>query len=91
LPFEAILEKPKKELLNKRENQPLMMLAIGRLRLSKVHAINNLGLGEAKVIFDQSASTLLRSSKKEIIEDARARIEAPAQSYPWEVIQNCTS
>jgi len=44
--------------------------------IKEVRAITNLGLGEAKALVDAAPSTLLEGAKKEVAEDAKAKIEA---------------
>ena len=44
--------------------------------IKEVRAITNLGLGEAKALVDAAPSTLLEGAKKEVAEEAKAKIEA---------------
>lgn len=44
--------------------------------IKEVRAITNLGLGEAKALVDAAPSTILEGAKKEVAEDAKAKIEA---------------
>ena len=44
--------------------------------IKEVRGITNLGLGEAKALVDAAPSTLLEGAKKEVAEDAKAKIEA---------------
>jgi large subunit ribosomal protein L7/L12 len=44
--------------------------------IKEVRAITGLGLGEAKALVDGAPSTLLEGAKKEVAEDAKAKIEA---------------
>ena len=44
--------------------------------IKEVRAITNLGLGEAKALVDAAPSTLLEGVKKDVAEDAKAKIEA---------------
>ncbi|MEZ7857758.1 MAG: ribosomal protein L7/L12, partial [Aquiluna sp.] len=39
-------------------------------------AITNLGLGEAKALVDAAPSTILEGAKKDVAEDAKAKLEA---------------
>ena len=44
--------------------------------IKEVRGITGLGLGEAKALVDGAPSTLLEGAKKEVAEDAKAKIEA---------------
>jgi large subunit ribosomal protein L7/L12 len=44
--------------------------------IKEVRSITGLGLGEAKALVDGAPSTLLEGAKKEVAEDAKAKIEA---------------
>ena len=44
--------------------------------IKEVRAITNLGLGEAKALVDGAPATLLEGAKKEVAEDAKAKLEA---------------
>ena len=44
--------------------------------IKEVRAITNLGLGEAKALVDAAPSTILEGAKKEVAEEAKAKIEA---------------
>jgi len=44
--------------------------------IKEVRAITNLGLGEAKALVDAAPSALLEGVKKDVAEDAKAKIEA---------------
>ena len=44
--------------------------------IKEVRAITNLGLGEAKALVDASPSTILEGAKKDVAEDAKAKLEA---------------
>jgi large subunit ribosomal protein L7/L12 len=44
--------------------------------IKEVRAITNLGLGEAKALVDAAPSTILESAKKDVAEDAKAKLEA---------------
>ena len=44
--------------------------------IKEVRAITNLGLGEAKALVDGAPATILEGAKKEVAEDAKAKLEA---------------
>ncbi|NQV92117.1 MAG: 50S ribosomal protein L7/L12 [Candidatus Aquiluna sp.] len=44
--------------------------------IKEVRAITNLGLGEAKALVDAAPSTILEGAKKDVAEDAKAKLEA---------------
>jgi large subunit ribosomal protein L7/L12 len=44
--------------------------------IKEVRAITNLGLGEAKALVDAAPSTLLEGAKKDVAEEAKAKVEA---------------
>lgn len=44
--------------------------------IKEVRGITNLGLGEAKALVDAAPSTILEGAKKEVAEEAKAKIEA---------------
>ena len=44
--------------------------------IKEVRSVTGLGLGEAKALVDGAPSTLLEGAKKEVAEDAKAKIEA---------------
>ena len=44
--------------------------------IKKVRAITNLGLGEAKALVDAAPATILEGAKKDVAEDAKAKLEA---------------
>jgi large subunit ribosomal protein L7/L12 len=44
--------------------------------IKEVRAITNLGLGEAKALVDAAPATILEGAKKDVAEDAKAKLEA---------------
>ena len=44
--------------------------------IKEVRAITNLGLGEAQALVDGAPATILEGAKKEVAEDAKAKLEA---------------
>ncbi len=44
--------------------------------IKEVRAITNLGLGEAKALVDGAPATILEGAKKEVAEEAKAKLEA---------------
>ena len=44
--------------------------------IKEVRAITNLGLGEAKALVDAAPSTIIEGAKKDVAEDAKAKLEA---------------
>ncbi len=44
--------------------------------IKEVRGITNLGLGEAKALVDGAPATILEGAKKEVAEDAKAKLEA---------------
>ena len=44
--------------------------------IKEVRALTNLGLGEAKALVDGAPATILEGAKKEVAEDAKAKLEA---------------
>ena len=44
--------------------------------IKEVRAITNLGLGEAKALVDGAPATILEGAKKEVADDAKAKLEA---------------
>jgi len=44
--------------------------------IKEVRAITNLGLGEAKALVDAAPSTILEGAKKDVANDAKAKLEA---------------
>jgi large subunit ribosomal protein L7/L12 len=44
--------------------------------IKEVRAITNLGLGEAKALVDGAPATILEGAKKDVAEDAKAKLEA---------------
>ena len=44
--------------------------------IKEVSAITNLGIGEAKALVDAAPSTILEGAKKDVAEDAKAKLEA---------------